>query len=68
MCLTGKTQLFCMQGRGYGPHLVAMGKSHEFSRVAAGTWGIFSSCAGEAILNGSLFSEGEWSSGLLDLK
>ena len=29
--------------RGIGPHLVARGKSHEFSRVAAGTWGIFSS-------------------------
>ena len=24
------------------------GKSHGFSRVAAGTWGIFSSCDGDA--------------------
>ena len=24
-----------------GPHLAARGKSHGFSRVAAGTWGIF---------------------------
>ena len=42
MCLIGKTQLLCMQCRGIGPHLKASGKSHEFSRVAAGTWGIFS--------------------------
>ena len=43
MCLIGKTQLLCMQCRGIGPHLVARGKSHGFSRVAAGTWAIFSS-------------------------
>ena len=43
MCLIGKTQLRCMQCRGIGPHLMARGKSHGFSRVAAGTWGIFSS-------------------------
>ena len=30
------------------PHLVARGKSHMFSRVAAGTWGIFSSYDGDA--------------------
>ena len=34
MCLTGKTQLLCMQCRGIGPHLVARGKSHGFPRVA----------------------------------
>ena len=34
--------------QGIGPHLVAMGKSHGFSRVAAGTWGIFSSYDGDA--------------------
>ena len=34
--------------RGFGPHLVARGKSHGFSRVAAGTWGIFSSYDGDA--------------------
>ena len=28
---------------GIGPHLSEMGKSHGFSRFAAGTWGIFSS-------------------------
>ena len=43
MCLIGKTQLLCMQSRGIRTHLVASGKSHGFSRVAAGTWGIFSS-------------------------
>ena len=36
MCLIGKTQLLCMQCRGIGPHLVVRGKSHGFSRVAAG--------------------------------
>ena len=48
MCLIGKTQLLCMQFRGIGPHLVARGKSHGFSQVAAGTWGIFSSYDGDA--------------------
>ena len=32
-----------MQCRGIGLHLVARGKSHGFSRVAMGTWGIISS-------------------------
>ena len=35
------------QYRGIGPHLVARGKSHGFSRVAAGTWGILSSYSGD---------------------
>ena len=48
MCLIGKTQLLCMQCRVIGPHLVARGKSHGFPRVAAGTWGIFSSYDGDA--------------------
>ena len=48
MCLIGKTQLLCMQCRGIGPHLVARGQSHGFSRVAAGTLGIFSSYDGDA--------------------
>ena len=50
MCLIGKTQLLCMQCRGIGPHLVASGKSHGFSRVAAGTWCIFSSYGGDGHL------------------
>ena len=57
MCLIEKTQLLCMQCRGIGPHLVARGKSHGFSRVATGTWRIFSSYDGMPILNESLFSE-----------
>ena len=46
-CLIGKTQLLWTQCRGIGPHLAARGKSHEFSRVAAGTWGIFASYGGD---------------------
>ena len=48
MCLIGKMQLLCMQCRRIGPHLVARGKSHVFTRVAAGTWVIFSSNDGDA--------------------
>ena len=47
ICLIGKTQLLCTQFMGIGPHLAAMGKSHGFSRVASGTWGIFSSEGGD---------------------
>ena len=32
---------------GIRPHLAVRGKSHGFSRVAAGTWGIFSSSGGD---------------------
>ena len=39
----GNMELLCTQCRGIGPHLTARGKSHGFLRVAAGTWGIFSS-------------------------
>ena len=46
-CLIGKTQLLWTQCRGIGPHLAERGKSHGFSRVAAGTWGIFSSYGGD---------------------
>ena len=42
----GNTQLLCMQCRvicrEIGPHREARGKSHHFSRVSAGTWGVFS--------------------------
>ena len=48
MCLIGKMQLLCMQCRGIGPLLVAWGKSHGYSRVATGAWGIFSSYDGDA--------------------
>ena len=48
MCLIGITQLLCMQCRGIWPDLVERGKSHGFSRVAAGTCGILSSYDGDA--------------------
>ena len=48
MCLIGKTQLLGMQFRGIGLHHVARRKSHGFSRVAAGTCGIYSSYDGDA--------------------
>ena len=35
------------QCRGTGPHLAERGKCHGFSRVAAGTRGIFSSYGGD---------------------
>ena len=57
MCLIGKTQLLCMQCWGIGAHLVASGKSHGLSRVAAGTWVIFSSYDGDAHSKQELFSE-----------
>ena len=46
-CLIGGTELLCTQCRGNGPHLSTRGKSHGFSRVAAGNWGIFSSYGGD---------------------
>ena len=50
MCLIGNTELLSRQCRGSGPHLAARQKSHEFSRVAAGTWDIFSSYGGDGHL------------------
>ena len=43
----GNTELLTKKCRGIGPHLAARGKSHEISRVAAGTWCIFSSYGGD---------------------
>ena len=57
MCLIGKTQLLWTQCRGIGPHLAARGKSHGFSRVAAGTGVYVRVTAGMSIRNWSLFSE-----------
>ena len=48
MCLIGNTGLLCTQCRGIETHLLARGMSHGISRVAAGTWGIFSSYSGDA--------------------
>ena len=39
--------MLCMQCRGIGPHRALGGKSHGFSRVAVGTWRIFSSYGGD---------------------
>ena len=39
----GNTELLWTQCRGFGPQLLPRGMSHGISRVAAGTWGIFSS-------------------------
>ena len=44
--LFGNKELFCTQCRGIGPHLSVSGKSDGFSRVAAGSWGMFSSYGG----------------------
>ena len=55
MCLIGNTECLCMQCRGIRPHLAARGMSHEFSRVAAGTWGIFSSYGGDGRLKHEFF-------------
>ena len=47
MSLIGITEHLSMKCRVIGPHLAARGKSHEFSRVAAGTCCIFSSYGGD---------------------
>ena len=41
-------ELLCMQCRGIEPHFSASGKSDGFSRVAAGSWGMFSSYGRES--------------------
>ena len=50
-CLIGKTQLLWTQFREIGTHLAARGRSHGFSRVAAGIWSILSSYGGDVHLN-----------------
>ena len=50
MSLIGNVELLSMKCTEIGPHLAARGKSHEFSRVAAGTWCIFSSYGGDGHL------------------
>ena len=50
MSLNGNKEFLCTQCREIEPHLVARGKSHEFSRVSAGTCGIFSSYGGSGYL------------------
>ena len=50
-------ELLRMKCRGIGPHLAARGKSHEFSRVAAGTWCIFWSYGGDGHLKLGFFQQ-----------
>ena len=50
MSLIGNMELLIMKCIGIGPHLAVRGKSLEFSRVAAGTWCIFSSYDGDGHL------------------
>ena len=45
-CLIGNKELPCTERREIGPHLSASGKSHGFSRGAAGTCGMFASYGG----------------------
>ena len=47
MCLIGNTILLCMKQREVKRHFPAIGMCHGISRVAAGTWGIFSSYSGD---------------------
>ena len=56
-CWIVSKELLCMQCRGIGTHLSASGKSDGFSRVAAGSWAMFSSYGGLDIKNFCLFSE-----------
>ena len=57
MSLFGNAELLSTKCSGIGPHLVASGKAHLFSRVAAGTWLYSRVTTGMPILNGGLFSE-----------
>ena len=50
MSLIGNVELLSMKCTEIGPHLAARGKSHELSRVAAGTCSIFSSYSGDGHL------------------
>ena len=45
-CLIGNKELLCMQCRGIRPHLSESGNFDGFSRVAVGSWGMFSSYGG----------------------
>ena len=47
MCLIGNMELLCTLCKGFGPHLSPRGMSHGISRVAAGTWDIFTRYSGD---------------------
>ena len=55
-CCIGSMELLSTQYRGIVPHLSLNGKTHEFSRVAARTWGIFSSYGGLSFQYSCFFS------------
>ena len=50
MSFIGNTELVSPKCRGFGPHFPPRGMSHGISRVAARTWGIFSSYSGDGLL------------------
>ena len=55
-CCIWNMELLSTQCMGIVPHLSLKGKSHGFSGVAAGTWGIFSSYGGLAFQYSYFFS------------
>ena len=56
-CLIRNSGLVCTQCREIKPHLRARGMCHEITRVAAGTWGIFTSNSGDGHSKLPFFSE-----------
>ena len=48
--MVGNSELLYTQCRKFGPHLWPRGMPHGISRVATGTWGIFSSYSGDGHL------------------
>ena len=62
MSLIRNTELLSMKCSGIVPHVAVRGKSHEFSRVAAGTWCIFSSYGGDAHLKPGFVQQSQDSS------
>ena len=57
MCLIGKTQLLCMQCRGFGPPLVARESLIGFLELRLARGVNSRVMTGIPILNGSVFSE-----------
>ena len=47
----GEQGILCWQYKGIGPHLAARGRSHIFSRLVSGTFGIFSRYGGDGHSN-----------------
>ena len=59
MSLIENMELLSTKCRGIRTHLAARGKSHEFSRSAAGTWFIFSSYGGDGHLKLGFVQRGQ---------